>query len=123
MKRRFLGLFLFAGALFGAPPARAAELVMFERAGCVWCERWNAEVGGVYDKTEESRKAALRRVDLARGTPPDLSAVGAIVFTPTFVLVDKGREIGRIEGYTDEAFFYAYLNGLLARLEAAATTH
>lgn len=121
MKRRVFGLFLFAGALFGAPPARAAELVMFERAGCVWCERWNAEVGGVYDKTEESRKAALRRVDLARGTPPDLSAVGAIVFTPTFVLVDKGKEIGRIEGYTDEAFFYAYLNGLIARLEAAAT--
>lgn len=121
MKRRFLGLFLFAGALLGAAPARAVELVMFERAGCVWCERWNAEVGGVYDRTDEGRKAALRRVDLARGTPPDLSAVGAIVFTPTFVLVDKGKEIGRIEGYTDEAFFYAYLNGLIAKLGAAAT--
>ena len=121
MKRRFLGLVLFAGALFGVAPARAAELVMFERAGCVWCERWNAEVGGVYDKTAESRKAALRRVDIAKGTPQDLSAVGAIVFTPTFVLVDKGKEIGRIEGYTDEAFFYAYLNGLIAKLGAAAT--
>ena len=122
MKRRFLGLFLFAGALLGAASARAAELVMFERAGCVWCERWNAEVGGVYDRTDEGRKAVLRRVDLARGTPPDLSAVGAIVFTPTFVLVDKGKEIGRIEGYTDEAFFYAYLNGLLAKLDPS-TTH
>ena len=63
----------------------------------------------------------MRRVDLAKGAPPDLSAVGAVVFTPTFVLVDKGKEIGRIEGYVDEAFFYAYLNGLIAKFEAAAT--
>ena len=121
MKRWFFACFLSAVAALCVAQARAAELVMFERAGCVWCERWNAEVGGVYDKTDEGRKAALRRVDLAGGVPPDLSAVGAIVFTPTFVLVDKGREIGRIEGYTDEAFFYAYLNGLIAKLGAAAT--
>ena len=61
MKRRFFGPVLLAGVLLGAAPALAAELVMFERAGCVWCERWNAEVGGAYDKTNEGRRAALRR--------------------------------------------------------------
>ncbi|MFO1134897.1 MAG: thioredoxin [Rhodoblastus sp.] len=121
MKRRFFGPVLLAGVLLGAAPALAAELVMFERAGCVWCERWNAEVGGAYDKTNEGRRAALRRVDLAKGVPPDLSEVGKVVFTPTFVLVDNGKEIGRIEGYADEAFFYGYLNGLISKLGATAT--
>ena len=44
----------------GVGPARAAELVMFERAGCVWCERFNAEIGRIYDKTDEGAKAKLR---------------------------------------------------------------
>ncbi|HMN70807.1 MAG TPA: thioredoxin [Rhodoblastus sp.] len=121
MRRMFPCLLLSAFLALAAVPAAAAELVVFERAGCAWCERWNAEVGSVYDKTAESRAAPLRRVDLARGVPADLAGIKAVVFTPTFVLVDKGAEIGRIEGYTDNAFFYAYLDGLIARLETPAT--
>ncbi len=121
MRRLILGLWLPVLLTFGLAPARAAELVLFERAGCPWCERWNAEVGAAYDKTAESRKAPLRRVDIARGAPADLAQIKPVVYTPTFVLVDKGVEIGRIEGYTDNAFFYAYLDGLIARLEAPAT--
>ncbi|HPG02428.1 MAG: hypothetical protein KDJ23_18260 [Rhodoblastus sp.] len=106
-------------ALSGVAPARAAELVLFERAGCVWCARWNEEVGGAYDKTEEGRRAKLRRVDIAKGMPADLAAVKAVVYTPTFVLVEDGREVGRIEGYQDNAFFYGYLDRLLEKAEQA----
>lgn len=106
-------------ALSGVASARAAELVLFERAGCIWCARWNAEVGGAYDKTEEGQRARLRRVDIAKGMPADLAAVKAVVYTPTFVLVEDGREIGRIEGYQDNAFFYAYLDRLLEKAAQA----
>lgn len=99
-----------------AAPARAAELVMFERAGCVWCTRWDKEIAPAYGKTEEGRRAALRRVDVMQRRPDDLAAVKPVVYTPTFVLVDEGKEIGRIEGYSDEAFFYGYLDRLLAKL-------
>ncbi|MCB1539737.1 MAG: hypothetical protein KDJ25_02455 [Rhodoblastus sp.] len=120
MKSRLAPLIAVAFvALFGPAPAPAAELVLFERAGCIWCERWNAEVGGVYDKTDEGKRAKLRRVDVARGVPADLAAVKAVVYTPTFVLVEGGQEIGRIEGYRDEAFFYAYLDRLLEKAERA----
>ena len=44
-------------ALFGAmfialagSNARAAELVMFEQAGCAWCEAFNREIAPVYGK-------------------------------------------------------------------------
>lgn len=119
MSRRLFSLCLLAVLALGQSAARAAELVLFERAGCVWCARWNAEIAPSYGKTEEGRRAALRRVDVTQARPADLLGVGPVVYTPTFVLVDAGKEIGRIEGYTDEAFFYGYLGRLLEKLEPA----
>ena len=118
--KRFLAVAALAIAPAAILPAQAAELVVFERAGCAWCVRWNAEVGAVYDKTAEGRQAPARRVDLGRGVPADLAQVKPVVYTPTFVLVEDGKEIGRIEGYSDDAFFYAYLGGLLGKLKPAA---
>ena len=119
MSRRLFSLCLLAVLALGAPVARAAELVMFERAGCIWCARWNAEIAPAYDRTDEGKRAALRRVDVAKPLPEDLKAVGPVVYTPNFVLVQAGKEIGRIEGFSDEAFFYGYLDRLLEKLEPA----
>jgi len=57
-----------------SPLAMAAELVMVEQAGCHWCERWNADISETYPKTEEGKKAPLRRVDL-RALPEDITFV------------------------------------------------
>ena len=95
----------------------AAELVMFEEPGCPWCAAWTEEVGVVYDKTAEGRRAPLRRVDMTGPRPADLQGVEAIVFSPTFVLVERGVEVGRITGYPGEHFFWPMLQDLLARLE------
>ena len=37
-------------------------------------------------------------------------------FTPVFVLIDNGREIGRIRGYPGEDHFWGLLGTLLAKL-------
>ena len=37
----------------------------------------------------------------------------AVVYTPTFLLMSDSREIGRIEGYPGEDFFWALLNQIL----------
>lgn len=39
----------------------AAELVMFEQKGCVWCQRFDREIAPAYDKTTEGKRAPLRR--------------------------------------------------------------
>jgi hypothetical protein len=36
--------------------------------------------------------------------------------TPTFILMDKGREIGRFDGFSSKGAFYARVDALLARL-------
>lgn len=87
------------------------ELVMVDQAGCSWCETWDAEIGPIYPKTAEGRFAPLRRIDI-RAVDDALNLVRRVSFTPTFILVDDGREIARLEGYPGEDFFW----GLLARM-------
>lgn len=100
--------------------AQAAELVMFETLGCPWCMAWDAEVGVIYHKTAEGRTAPLRRVDIGDPRPPELAALPDIMYTPTFVLMDDGREVGRIVGYPGEDLFWGQLGEMIRRLPAVA---
>jgi len=110
-------IFALALALFAVPVgAGAAELVMFEDPGCPWCRRWHAEIGPAYPLTAEGQVAPLRRVLISDQAKAGVSLQQPITATPTFVLSDNGREIGRIVGYPGSEFFYALLGSLLKRL-------
>ena len=112
------------GAMFIAltvAQARAAELVMFEQVGCVWCDAFNREIAPVYGKTEEGQRAPLRRVDIAASVPQDLAFIDVERLTPLFVLVDQGREIGRIRGYPGEDNFWRLLGALIKKLNEPGT--
>ncbi|ULK99749.1 thioredoxin [Bradyrhizobium sp. I71] len=114
MNRIIASLAVAIALALPATGLRAAELVMFERPGCVWCARFNAEIAPIYAKTEESQAAPLRRVDLNSPLPADLAGIDPGVFTPTFVVVKEGREIGRIRGYPGDAFFFGLLDRILS---------
>jgi hypothetical protein len=110
---------LAAGLCFWAyaiAPGESAELVMFEAPLCEWCAAWDDEVGVVYHKTSEGRLAPLRRVALHQPRPADLAPIAGVRYSPTFVLLDQGREVGRIVGYPGEAHFWGLLQGLLENL-------
>jgi thioredoxin-related protein len=94
----------------------AAELVMLEEDGCPWCELWREEVGGIYSKTKEGKVAPLRVVDIHDSLPDDLKFMVKGGFTPTFVLIDQGKEIGRIRGYPGESFFWGLLSLMIDKL-------
>jgi len=100
-------------AFFLAGQAFALELVMVEQKGCHYCEKWHDEIGPIYDKTDEGRFAPLRTVDIREGAPEGVSFVRPAVFTPTFVLIEDKVEIGRIEGYPGEDFFWGLLEMML----------
>ena len=120
MRMRFKG-WLAAAAVFAAlvpGAALAAELLMFESATCEWCQKWDEDVGVVYAKTAEGRAAPLRRIDIYAARPADLRSVRGIVYTPTFVLWDRGREIGRVVGYPGEDNFWGLLGVIVAKLGA-----
>lgn len=102
-------------------PMRAAELVMFEQAACPWCQAFDREIAPVYEKTEEGLRAPLRRIDIDAPLPRDLAFIQVERLTPLFVLVDKGREIGRIRGYPGYERFWMQLAILFQKLDTAGT--
>jgi hypothetical protein len=121
---------LLAG--LGAAPALArahaspggAELLMFERQGCAWCIRWEREIAPIYPRTPEGRFAPLRRINVDNGAPSH-AQVGSrlnatVLYTPTFVLVENGREIGRITGYAGPEQFWGLLGKMMAGRKGAA---
>jgi len=99
----------------------AAELLMVEEKWCHWCEKWNEEIGVIYNKTDEGRRAPLRRVDIHAGLPTDVELASRPQYTPTFILIDNGKEVSRIEGYPGEDFFWGLLSRMLEKLPAATT--
>lgn len=119
-ERRFSSLFHAALALVlllgAATGARSAELIMFKQTLCEWCEVWEEEIGNIYAKTDEGKRVPIRKVNIHGDRPADLSIIKRVVYTPTFVLIHNGTEIGRILGYPGEDHFWGLLNQLLERL-------
>lgn len=107
-----------AWVLMALQAIAGTELLMFEQPGCLYCAQWDADVAPEYPLTEEGKAAPLRRLHLRDPLPDGLSLNGHPVFTPTFVLVADGVEVGRIEGYPGEDFFWPLLDQLLARRPA-----
>ena len=105
-------IYLFFSLCLTASATLSAELIMIEQHGCHYCEKWDAEIAEIYPKTEEGKTAPLRRVNL-RDLPKDIAFSSRPVFTPTFVLVKDGKELGRMEGYAGDEFFWFLLGKLL----------
>ena len=107
---------LWVMALMWLPAAAVAEtyLLMAEEDGCYWCAKWNEEISHIYPKTTEGKLAPLQRYDLHSETP-DVAFDKRVHFTPTFVLVQDGAEVGRIEGYPGEDFFWGLLTMMFER--------
>ena len=99
-------------AVLCALPVTAAELVMVEQAGCIYCARWDAQIAPIYPKTAEGRFAPLRRVDI-RTVEETVKVTRRVLFTPTFLVVEDGTERARLEGYAGDAFFWPLLDEIL----------
>ena len=97
------------------PPAAGLRLLMFEDQDCGYCALWDREVGVVYPRTDEGRAAPLARAELHVTQLAGVSLRDPVRYTPTFVLLRDGREVGRITGYPGEAHFWGLLGALLQR--------
>ena len=108
-------LLFLAITIMSIASTSAAELVMFRRDGCPWCAAWDRDISHIYGKTDIGRRVPLQMADIHRDRPRFMLK-STVIYTPTFVLVDKGREVGRIEGYTGDYFFWGLLERLIEQL-------
>jgi len=103
------------------PAAGETRLLMLDQAICEWCARWDAEIGTIYPRTEEGRQAPLVRTRITGPLPEGVTLERRARYTPTFVLIKDGAEVGRIEGYPDEDFFWGLLQQLLQQAAASGS--
>ncbi len=107
----------FIALLICLKSVTGAELVMFESPACEWCEAWDEEVGVVYAKTDEARIVPLRRMDIDDPRHGALARIRPVMYTPTFIVMDDGKEVGRILGYPGESHFWGLLDELISRMK------
>lgn len=96
------------------------RLMMVEEVGCPWCERWKAEIGPIYPKTSEGRIAPLFKVMIRAPLNEDINLKSPPVYTPTFILLNDGQEVGRIEGYQSDEFFWWFMQTMIKKLPTEA---
>ena len=103
-------------AALTAPVAALADpyLLMAEEEGCYWCAKWDEEIAHIYPKTTEGQTAPLQRYDVHNETP-EVDFERRVHYTPTFILVNDGKEVARLEGYPGEDFFWGLLSEMFKR--------
>ncbi len=121
MLRSIVLAFLALVASTAWPQSAELRLLMLDSSGCGWCAQWDADVGRVYARTTEGGRAPLLRQRMAAPLPEGVALARPARFTPTFVLLRDGDEVGRIEGYPGENFFYGLLQRLIERAEGPAS--
>jgi thioredoxin-related protein len=95
--------------------AIAAELVMVDSRACFYCTKFHREMAPTYAASAVGQRAPLRKVSVYKRWPSDLAGVRRAPYTPVFILVDEGKEIGRFAGYKSPVVFWSRLNRLMAR--------
>ena len=108
--------YLATAALIGWLPMTASAetfLLMAEEQGCYWCAEWSEQIGPIYPKTDEGKLAPIVRYDLHGDAPEGVTFKSRVRYTPTFILVEDGQDVGRIEGYPGEDFFWGLLSMML----------
>lgn len=96
--------------------AQAAELLMFEHVGCVVCKKFKKEMLPKYLKSKFAKPMPIRSIV---GDDPDpykgleLKSF-PFIYSPTFVLVENGKELVRIQGFTGEKLFWQQMENIYA---------
>lgn len=98
------------------------RLLMVERGDCIYCRAWHAQIGPGYAGSAAGKAAPLLTVDMDGAWPDGLVLARRPFITPTFILLDEGVEVARVEGYFVQERFYPAINNLLATTVIKAAT-
>lgn len=88
--------------------ASAMELVAFEAPNCGACKLFKRDVLPIYADSAAGKVFPLFVFEMGNKVPFRLSQ--PITFTPTFVWIDNGVEVGRFAGYRGKDQFFAIVN-------------
>lgn len=102
---------------FSSPAGFASglEIVVVEAPGCIYCHLFRRDVWPSYETSQRARSVPMRFLDLNAEAFATLDLDGPIESVPTVLVLQRGKEIGRIPGYVGPEFFFHSIDRLLAK--------
>ncbi len=126
MSRLVRVLAIFALAAFAAAPVRAVvdletsalpdsrlELLVVEVDNCIYCGLFRRDVAPTYRVSGRAKTVPMRFIDINAPDVDRLALTAPIDSVPTVLVVENGREVGRIAGYVGPEIFFHSLSRLL----------
>lgn len=118
ISKQFVSAFIFAlsfslVSIAASATAQAAELVMYFSEDCEYSAIFDIEVAPNYPDSAVGRAALLKRIAIEDMDNTEVVLKDPVTVTPTFVLVQNGRELGRITGYPGRKHFATLVNHLV----------
>ncbi len=95
----------------------ADELIVFETETCVHCKKFRQDILPRYRLASKVRHLPIIFVNLKQDKGRRAQLKAPVTMVPTFVLVRRGREVGRIAGYTGTSYFFLLLQKILLKAE------
>ena len=92
---------------------RPIELLVVEIDNCIYCGIFRRDVAPTYKGSPRGRSVPMRFVDLNAPDVDRLQLSAPIDSVPTVLVIDNGREVGRISGYVGPEFFFHSLSRIL----------
>ena len=110
LKKNPFFLFLiicFCGYLNSTYAEVKGKLLYFYSDTCAYCKAWENEIANIYLKTEFEDQFKLSFIDFSSNADFEKYGISKIVkVTPTFIFLEDKTEVGRIEGYNGQEFFW-----------------
>ena len=129
MRRHWLSLSVVAAIIAVGPAGgRAAhdlgadslsatgdELIVFEVTNCVYCALFRRDVLPRYQRSTRARSVPIRFVDARTAAARQYKLAEPLQTVPTFVLMRRGREAGRVAGYTGPEPFFHFVRRMIGQ--------
>ena len=96
-----------------ALPDTSLEILVVEIDNCIYCGLFRRDVAPTYTTSARAKSAPLRFVDINAPDVDRLALQAPIDTVPTVLVVENGREVGRIAGYVGPEIFFHSLSRIL----------
>ena len=93
--------------------ANQLKILMFNSEFCMFCSAWERDIGTLFEKSDYAGYFELTRHHISQQDQINFSLNSPVIGTPTFIIVGKNREIGRISGYSGSEMFWWQLSEFL----------
>lgn len=93
--------------------ATGDELIVFEVENCIYCALFRRDVLPRYQRSARARSIPIRFVDARAPAAHKYNLAAPLKTVPTFVLMRRGREAGRVAGYSGPEPFFHFVRRMI----------